>query len=116
MHYYQIYNGRISAACDVAQSGFEYSEDEIIRDYAGCLVFKKDSETEEYAAAKAAYEKEQYKKELRRRRENECFAIVDRAAWFYGLSDERKAEVLAWREAWLNVTDTLMVPEKPNWI
>ena len=106
----------MTAACDVAQPGFEYSDEEIVFDYEGRLVFESETKTAEYAAAKAAYEKDEYKNRLRLRRENECFKITDRAAWFYGLSDERKAEVLTWREAWLNVTETLVVPEKPDWI
>ena len=117
MHYYQKNKeGRITAAREFEQVGFQYSEENIVFDYAGRLVFESETKTESYAKAKAEYEKEQYKNVLRMRREKECFAIADRAAWFYGLTEEQKSEVLVWREAWLNVTETLMIPEKPKWI
>lgn len=54
--------------------------------------------------------------ELRRRREFECFAISDRAVWFYGLTEEQKAEVQHWRQAWLDAPETGTIPPKPEWI
>lgn len=117
MQYYQKNDeGIIVAVCDWEQAGFEYTDEEIVQTYDGRFAFKKDIQNEEYEVAKAEYEKEEYKEELRRRRENECFNYVDRAAWFYSLSEEQKAEVLAWREKWLHVTETLIIPEPPAWL
>lgn len=61
-------------------------------------------------------DRELWQCELRRRREYECFAISDRAVWFYGLTEEQKAEVQHWRQAWLDAPETGNIPEKPQWI
>ena len=61
-------------------------------------------------------EKLTWQNELRRRRAFECFAISDRAVWFYGLTEEQKAEVQHWRQAWLDAPETGAIPEKPQWI
>lgn len=53
---------------------------------------------------------------LRRRRENECFEICDRAVWYDTLTDAQKTDVRTWRQAWLEVTDTLIVPKQPHWL
>ena len=54
--------------------------------------------------------------ELRERRRTECFSVCDRACWYDALTQEQKAEVQAWRRAWLDVTDTLIIPDMPDWI
>ena len=55
--------------------------------------------------------------ELRKRREAECFSYVNRGQpWYDRLSDEQKSELEVWYGAWLKVTDTLTVPEKPSWL
>ena len=56
------------------------------------------------------------KAKIRKRREKECFAICDRAVWFYELPIERRKEVEIWRAAWLDATETGIVPAKPAWI
>lgn len=54
---------------------------------------------------------------LRARREKECFPIVNRGQlWYEKLSQEEKAELDTWYTDWLNVTDTLIIPDKPLWI
>lgn len=75
----------------------------------GELVFDSDKE--------AAIELEKTKDELRRRREKECFAVVDRSHfWYDNITEEQKIELKQWYDAWLNVTTTLIVPDKPNWL
>ena len=59
---------------------------------------------------------EAHKQYLRERREIECFAIADRACWYDSLTNEQKKEVQMWRNAWLDVTQTLIIPTKPSWI
>lgn len=54
--------------------------------------------------------------DIRKQREAECFSICDRAAWFYSLSEEQKAEVQHWRQAWLDAPETGVMPVKPVWI
>ena len=55
--------------------------------------------------------------DLRRRREAECFPIINRGQlWYDTLTEEQKVELKEWYIAWLDVTDTLVVPNKPDWI
>lgn len=55
--------------------------------------------------------------ELRRRREKECFSIINRGQlWYDCLSFEQKGELNSWYHAWLNVTETHIVPNPPTWI
>lgn len=54
---------------------------------------------------------------LRERREIECFSIINRGKlWYDNLSEEQLSELDKWYREWLNVTDTLVVPEKPIWL
>lgn len=54
---------------------------------------------------------------LRARREKECFPIVNRGQpWYDRLTDEHRAELNSWYSAWLDVTETLVAPEKPSWV
>ena len=55
--------------------------------------------------------------ELRQRREKECFSVINRGqAWYNSLTSEQSEELQEWYQAWLNVTETREVPEKPSWI
>ena len=59
------------------------------------------------------------KEELRIKREEVCFSVVNRGdIWYetYVNTEERKQEFQAWYQAWLDVTDTLSEPETPEWI
>ena len=63
------------------------------------------------------YTYEEYVEYLRRERERICFPVINRgAAWYARLTPEQNAELQAWYEAWLNVTETLVKPETPDWI
>lgn len=54
---------------------------------------------------------------IRTRRVTECFAIVNRGKlWYDKLSVERETELADWYEAWLNAPETLVVPDRPEWI
>ena len=69
---------------------------------------------EEYAIALV---EEQEKKQLRRLRENECFKIVNRGIlWYNTLTEEQKQELDAWYHQWLDVTETLVIPENLEWV
>lgn len=55
--------------------------------------------------------------ELRELREKECFPIINRGVmWYETLTQEQTYELKDWYNAWLNVTETKQVPEKPEWI
>ena len=55
--------------------------------------------------------------ELRKQREQECFSIINRGQlWYSTLTTEQYRELQTWYQAWLDVTETLVVPEKPGWL
>lgn len=54
---------------------------------------------------------------LRQRREEECFSIINRGKlWYDTLTEEQLNELNNWYNAWLNVTDTEIIPIKPTWV
>ena len=64
-----------------------------------------------------ALQTEAVKENLRNRRELECFSVINRGQlWYEGVSIAQLLELRKWYKAWLNVTDTLVVPEKPTWL
>lgn len=65
----------------------------------------------------AMLEQEQLKETFRQRREKECFSIINRGQlWYESITLPQLLELRAWYKAWLNVTDTMVVPEKPAWL
>ena len=62
-------------------------------------------------------EQEQVKEGLRQRRETECFSVINRGQlWYENISVAQLLELRSWYKAWLNVTETLVAPEKPAWL
>lgn len=54
---------------------------------------------------------------LRKKREKECFPIVNRGQlWYNKLSTEQYSELVNWYNEWLNVTETLIIPVAPTWL
>ena len=54
---------------------------------------------------------------LQNKRVDECFSIINRGAlWYETLDEDQKAELRIWYKSWLDVTETLTVPEKPEWL
>jgi len=66
------------------------------------------------------YEKvqtEERKENLRFRRETECFSVVNRGQlWYEGITLSQLLELRQWYKAWLDVTTTLVAPDKPKWL
>ena len=55
--------------------------------------------------------------DLRSQREKMCFKVINRGElWYSKLTAKQKKELCAWYDAWLNVTDTQIIPEKPLWL
>lgn len=60
---------------------------------------------------------EESKAHLRVLRKFECFPIVNRGKlWYDNLNENQLAELDTWYQAWLDVTETLIIPEKPAWL
>lgn len=54
---------------------------------------------------------------LRRKREKQCFSIINRGKiWYDTLSEEQIKELSIWYKAWLDVTVTLVEPIAPSWL
>lgn len=64
------------------------------------------------------------KEELRDMRNYECFSILNQnflvgeecVSWFDTLTEKQKKEASEWIQAWRDVTETLVVPERPIWL
>lgn len=64
-----------------------------------------------------ALDNERTNNNLRHRREKVCFPIINRGElWYSKLTEAQKDELGAWYQAWLDVTDTMVVPEMPAWL
>ena len=64
-----------------------------------------------------ALAEESEKEALRQRRQTECFSFVNRGQlWYATLSIKQLAELTAWYTAWLKVTETKTIPERPAWL
>ena len=71
----------------------------------------------ETSLPKPAFDKARLISQLRERRKSECFSVVNRGLlWYMMLSDEQHAELNRWYAAWLDVTETLIVPDAPEWL
>lgn len=54
---------------------------------------------------------------IRKRRELECFPIINRGElWRKSLTDEQSTELESWYHQWLDAPETMIVPEKPLWL
>lgn len=54
---------------------------------------------------------------FRHLREVECFPYINRGQlWYAKLSVKQLSELTAWYSAWLKVTETKVIPEKPAWL
>ena len=65
----------------------------------------------------ALEQSEAAKAEYRKRREVECFPIINRGQlWYDTLSAAQLAELKTWYQSWLDGTNTQSIPEKPAWL
>lgn len=66
---------------------------------------------------KIVSEENKQKDFLRARRNIECFPIINRGQlWYTTLTQEQLTELNEWYRAWLDVTDTKVVPERPDFL
>lgn len=55
--------------------------------------------------------------ELRGRRKTECFTVINRGQlWYAQLTEAQAAELAEWYHAWLDVTESRVIPETPAWV
>lgn len=54
---------------------------------------------------------------LRSQRETECFPVINRGQlWYDTLTEAQKTELKVWYLAWLDVTETFIIPITPEWV
>lgn len=89
--------------------------DHFTEHFSSYMVLDGNAQFDEAQAATLAEESE--KDALRQRRQTECFSFVNRGQlWYATLSIAQIAELTAWYTAWLKVTETKVVPERPAWL
>ena len=113
-------NGYVSGWCMIGDNGGEeYDPPEDFDSFLDRFdVFKlvdgklvRDAEKEE------ADRQEAELASLRERREKECFSVVNRGwIWYSSLTLAQWRDLRAWYLAWLKVTETGTIPERPSWI
>ena len=75
----------------------------------GKLIYDKDKDD--------ADQLEEKKADLRLLRDKECFSVINRGwIWYSCLTLTQWRELRTWYLAWLNVTTTLTIPDRPSWI
>lgn len=89
----------------------------IVNGYNGALFFEEYTKTAEYKQKAEQWEEETKIKSLRRMRERECFSVTDRGyLWYTQLTEQQLTELNKWYKAWLDVTATQVVPQRPEWL
>ena len=64
-----------------------------------------------------SYEIEDVRRSYRIKRERMCFPIINRGSlWYDTLTTEQKNDLREWYKEWLDVTETLEIPNKPSWL
>lgn len=114
-------NGRYIGAIEAQKQ--RYSSDlegrDIYFDYPNTTELAPPSVADDHMAVwnGSAWEDSYDYDKLRKRRADECFSVVDRSVlWYSGLTDSQREELSEWYQAWLKVTETLVIPEKPKWL
>ena len=91
-------------------------DDNLLKQIGKTKCFDLDTKTIiDYDNSAEVKERKIYK--LRKQRETECFPIINRGnLWYETLTNTQKEELKVWYKAWLDVTETLIVPIKPSWL
>lgn len=89
-----------------------------IREVAGSPAIEPYDEYEDILVYKPYTDAELIEIEKNKRRiwRQKYFNIIDRATWFYSLTEEQKQEVSGFRKKLLAITDTLSYPVVPSFI
>lgn len=78
-----------------------------------------------YENGQAVFDEEKYnatqalinQNNIRRRREKECFSIINRGKlWYDTLTAEQTKELNIWYQEWLDAPQTGIIPDMPKWI
>lgn len=101
----------------MSEPPYNFTKTTIPNEYSDCeptdfnddLTFSVDK----YNARKEKFELDK----LRQQREVECFPIINRGQlWYDTLTSEQRTDLQSFYRAWLDVTETKVVPTKPSWL
>ncbi len=109
-----IINNEILSACDMdcPDSRTPTTEEEEI--LANGLEYKI---VEGYAVQDHDKQEQRKLDSLRFKRKTECFSVINRGSlWYDQVTAAQKEELGDWYRAWLDVTLTKTIPEKPAWL
>lgn len=96
---------------------YEETDKEVVEGFDHKLYYKEYTETDEYKNLIVQYKEKEKLNNLRRLREIECFSVINRGQlWYNNLTETQIKELNSWYQEWLDVTETLTIPTKPNWI
>lgn len=111
-------NNEIIETCTINYDDkFLETDKNIIVGFDNKLYFEDYTKTDEYILMQKNYNSKQELDSLRATRDVECFPIINRGSlWYDTLTDGQKEELKTWYKAWLDVTETKIVPEKPKWL
>ena len=106
--------GKIISTCSIkADDSFIFTEADNF-DFRNYNYYLTD---DRIVAVRIKTDEEELLDKLRYQREVECFSIINRGQfWLDTLTEEQRQELRVWYKAWLNVTETRVVPEKPSWL
>ena len=96
----------------------DFSEEDLPHFEENYLAYRYDGEKLVFDEEKAEDLKlESKREEIRKHRSEICFPIVNRGGlWYDLLTEEEKADLLDWYQAWLDATETMIEPDMPEWL
>lgn len=113
-------NGYVNGWCMVGDNGGEeYDPPEDFDSFLNnCFCFRlEDGKLVRDAGKEESDRQDEERASLRLRREKECFSVVNRGwIWYSTLTLSQWRELRTWYLAWLNVTETGVIPERPEWV
>lgn len=60
---------------------------------------------------------DELKNDYRKRREIECFSVINRGIlWYNRLTDSQLQELNNWYQCWLDITKTMTIPKVPSFV
>ena len=99
--------------------GIEVPEPEDIAEFLECATGYKivDGVLVKDADRTTSEKLELRKSVLREQRNRECFPVINRGyLWYATLNIRQWLELKKWYLAWLNVTETFTIPDRPDWL
>lgn len=105
---------------DYCEGDFETVSDDFLTEHflthRKCYRYK-DGKLEYDESHEQSVIEEEKKNHIRLLREQECFPFINRGwLWYQELSASNLLELTKWYKAWLDATETYIIPDKPKWL